>query len=117
MMIELVITPGAAGLRVTLGILDGRVAAVEFPREIAPARRLRARTIGELLWLEDPLQLLEHDRSLREFAGLLEDLVGSRFDVDVVVFGEPFLVVVQSIRSQRRPDVAPRAPDFLQDEL
>src|SRR5262249_36551669 len=105
MMIELVITPGAAGLRVTLGILDGRVAAVELPREIAPARRLCARAVGELLGFEDALQLLEHDRSLGEFAGPLEDLVGFRFDVYVVVFGEPFLAVVEAFRSKRRATV------------
>src|SRR5262245_26809131 len=108
-MVEVVVSPCQSGARVPLGILDGHVGAVEGPREIAPARRLRARTVGELLGLEDPLQLLEEDRSLGKLTGLLEDLVGSRLDVHVVVFGKVFLTVVQAIRSQRRPHVYPRA--------
>src|SRR5262249_52145913 len=109
-MIEVVVSPAAAGLRVPLGVLDGHVGAVEFPREITPARRFQARTIGKLLGLEDPLKLLEEDRAFRKFAGLLVDLVGSRFDVDVVVFGKACLAVVQGVGRQRRAHVYPGAP-------
>src|SRR5262249_17409827 len=93
-MIEVVVSPGAAGLRVPLGVLDGHVGAVEFTGEITPARRLQSRAVGILLGLDDPLQFLEEDRSFGKFAGLLVDLVGSRFDVHVVVFGKACLAVV-----------------------
>src|SRR5262249_22540437 len=65
-MIEVVVSPCQSGARVPLGILDGHVGAVEFPREIASARRFRARTVGELLGLEDPLQFFEEDRAVGE---------------------------------------------------
>src|SRR5262249_28743688 len=106
-MIEVVVSPAAAGLRVPLGVLDGHVGAVEFPGEITPARRLQSRTVGELLGLENPLQFLEEDRAFGKFAGLLVDLVGSRFDVDVVVFGESCLAVVQRVGRQRGAHVYP----------
>src|SRR4029077_18695776 len=109
-MIEVVVAPGAAGLRVPLGVLDGHVRAVEFAGEIAPARRFHTRAVGSLLGAEDPLQFLEEDRALWKFAGLLVNLVGPRLDVDIVVFGKAGLAVVQGVGRQRRAHVDPRAP-------
>src|SRR5438128_6872953 len=39
-MIEVVVAPGAAGLRVPLGVLDGHVSTVEGSGEVPSARRL-----------------------------------------------------------------------------
>src|SRR5215510_10237228 len=47
MMIEIEVAPAARSGK-ALGILDRHVGAVETPGEIAPPRRLRARTIGVL---------------------------------------------------------------------
>src|SRR5262249_19789869 len=117
MMIEVVVSPAAAGRCVPLRVLDGHVGTVIFAREVTPARRLRTRTVGKLLGLEDPLQFLEEDRAFRKLAGLLVDLVGSWFDVHVVVFGEPLLTVVQAIWSHRRPHGYPRAPVRRQHQI
>src|SRR5215470_8659063 len=116
-MIEVVVPPAAAGRRVPLRVLDGHVGAVKFAREVTPARRFRTRTVGKLLGLADPLEFFEQDRAVWKLARLLVDLVGSWFDVHVVVFGEPLLTVVQAIRSQRRPHVYPRAPVLGQNQI
>src|SRR5262250_3731561 len=60
MMIEIEVAPAARSGK-ALGILDSRIGAVETPGEIAPPRRLRARTIG-VLARQRELQLLEQDR-------------------------------------------------------
>jgi hypothetical protein len=60
MMIEIEVAPAARSGK-ALGIFDRHVGAVETPGEIAPARRLRARTIG-VLARQRELQLLEQDR-------------------------------------------------------
>src|SRR5262245_39562278 len=106
-MIEVVVAPAAAGLRVPLGILDGHVGAVELTREVAAARRFRTRTIGKLLEAEDSLQFLEEDRAFRKFTRLLVEFVGAWLDVDIVVFGEAGLAVVQGVGRQRRAHVYP----------
>src|SRR5262249_29344912 len=79
-MIEVVVSPAAAGLRVPLGVLDGHVGAVEGSREITFARRFQARAVGRLLGAEGALQFLEEDRAFRKVAGLLVNLVGPRLD-------------------------------------
>src|SRR5215831_16047297 len=99
-MIEVVISP-STGIRVSLGVFDGYVGAVHHAGEIAPAGRLLRRFIGKLLGPEDALQFLEEDRSLGELTSLLVDLVGSRLDVDVVVFGKVCLAAVQRVGRQR----------------
>src|SRR5262245_62218334 len=116
-MIEVVVAPAAAGLRVPLGILDGHVGAVELTGEVAAARRFRTRTVGKVLGAEDSLQLLEEDRAFRKVARLLVDLVGSRLDVDIVVFGEAGLAIVQGVGRQRRSNVYPGAPVLGQDQI
>src|SRR5262249_23248396 len=73
MMIEIEVAPAARSGK-ALGILDRHVGAVETPGEIAPPRRLRARTIG-VLARQRELQLLEQDRPFGEFIRLLEYLV------------------------------------------
>ena len=73
MMIEIEVAP-AAGSGKALGILDRHVGAVETSGELAPPRRLGARTIGALARQRE-LQLLEQDRPFGEFIRLLEYLV------------------------------------------
>src|SRR6516225_12441163 len=73
MMIEIEVAPAARSGK-ALGILDRHVGVVETPGEIAPPRRLRARTIG-VLARQRELQLLEQDRPFGEFIRLLEYLV------------------------------------------
>src|SRR5262245_46991828 len=95
-VVEVLVAPSAC-VGVSLGVLAGDVAAVELAWEVTPAGRLRRRAVGELLWFEDALQFLEEDRALRKLAGLLVDVVGSRLDVDVVIFGKACLAVVQGV--------------------
>src|SRR5262245_64937755 len=85
MMIEVVVSPAAAGRRVPLRVLDGHVGTVIFAREVTPARRLRTRTVGKLLRLEEPLQFFEQDRAAGKPDGLLVDFLGSWLDAHVWV--------------------------------
>src|SRR5262249_50756491 len=57
MMIKIVVPP-PAGIGIALGILDGRIAAIERSGEIAPPRRLGSRTVG-VLPRQRELQVLE----------------------------------------------------------
>src|SRR4030095_11258839 len=99
-VIEVVVSP-SIGFCVSLGVLDGHVGAVHGAGEIASPRRLLHGLIREPLGPEDSLQFLEEDRAFRKLAGLLVDVIGSRFDVDVVVFGKPRLAAVQRVGRQR----------------
>src|SRR5215470_16990366 len=73
MMIEIVVPP-SAGIGIALGILDGRIAAIERSGEIAPPRRLGSRTVG-VLPRQRELQLLEHDCPFGKCKRLLVYLV------------------------------------------
>ena len=61
MMIEIV-EPPPTGIGVALGIFDGHIGAIPRSGEIAPPRRLGARTVGVLRWRQRELQFLEKDR-------------------------------------------------------
>jgi hypothetical protein len=58
-------------LRISLGILDSHVGAVEHAGEVASARWFLDRSVGKLLGPEDPLQLLDRHskRVIRRVAG------------------------------------------------
>src|SRR4029077_14302765 len=92
------------------------ITAVEFPWEIAPARRFGSRSICHLLW-KCELQLFEEDRPLGEFTSLLVDLVRPWLDVDVVKFREVCLATIESVRRQRGPYVYPLVEVLRQKKL
>src|SRR6516165_10214454 len=73
MMIEIVVPP-SAGIGIALGILDGRIAAIERSGEIAPPRRFGSRTVG-VLPRQRELQLLEQDCPFGKCKRLLVYLV------------------------------------------
>src|SRR5262249_13836017 len=103
MMIEIVVAP-PSGIGIALGILDRHIGAIELSGKIAAPRKLGSRTVA-VLSRQRELQLLEQDCPFGKLIGLLVDLVGARFDVDVVILREPGLAAIERIRSERRSDV------------
>src|SRR5258707_3910944 len=87
MMIEVEVAPAPRG-RKTLRVFDRHIGAIKGAREITASRRLGSRTIGVLRRRQRELQLLEEDGPVGKCIRLLVYRVGSRIDVDIVIFRE-----------------------------
>jgi hypothetical protein len=112
-MVKIIEAPSSIG--VALGILDAHISAVPRSREIAPPRRLGARTVGVVRWRQRELQFLEKDRSVGKYIRLLVFRVRARLDVDVVKFGEAGVTAIERIRSERGSNVNPFMKILRQD--
>src|ERR1700732_364944 len=114
-MIEIEVSP-PPGVGITLRVLDGHIRAIERPREIPSSRRLLSRAIRVFSGQRE-LQLLEHDCAFGKYFRLLVDLVCSRLHVDIVIFGEAGLAIVERIGGQRRSDINPFMEVLGQNQL
>src|SRR5882762_6584333 len=96
----------AVGVREPLAVLDGYVEAVELAGEIPPAGRFRPRAVRKR-WIKNACQFFDDDGSFGEGTGLEAHVQVFLFDIDMVVFGEARLAVVEAIRRQWRADKDP----------
>ena len=89
------------------------------PSTSAAPRRLSPRSIRKLCGGQCKLQLLEHDRPIGKFARLLEYLVGTRLNVDIMIFRKSRLAAIKRVRRQRRSHKYPLTPVvvFGQDQI
>src|SRR5262249_16092592 len=115
MMIEIVVPP-SAGVGIALGILDGRIAAIERSGEIAPPRRLGSRTVG-VLPRQRELQVLEHDCPFGKCKRLLVYFVWAGLHLDVLKFREPSLPAIKRVGSEWRSDVHPLVEILREDQI
>ena len=104
-MIEIEVAPSPR-VGKALRVLDGHICAIERAREIPSSRRLLSRAI-RVFPGQCELQLLEQDCAFGKYFRLLVYLVRSRFHVDIVIFREAGLAIVERIGGQRRSDINP----------
>src|SRR4029077_10443093 len=112
---EIVVTP-TSGIGVALAILDRHIGTVQFSGKVSSAGGLSSRAVRKLS-RDRELQLLEHDGSFGKDISLLVFLVCPRLHVYVLKLRKIRLPSVESVRSERRPQVNPFLEVLWQNEV
>src|SRR5215470_14414077 len=97
-------------------VFHADIHAVVFTVEISSAGWLRARAVRKG-WVEDASQFLDENGPFGKGTGLEVNVQVFLLDIDVVIFGEAGLAVVEAIGCQRCTDEGPVAIAFGQSQF